>query len=370
MTAKIASTRPARSLTPVFQADVPTSVRNVVSALLAAYNRGDGKAAYGLMRTDREESRIMDAYESVQVPIMQLKVSSAGDNAIRIEYEIPHPGDIIAAVLEAGENIESAKIGLRQLAASADSVKHTETWRVVSTEGETKCDYGGKGILRFADLIGTDVHAYATDVQMRQFGDTPLPGMPLPFRVTSLMAHYFMCFDIDKESPEMHRLTKEMLAKIAGSLKSQLKDVTQPTYTLKVPRTWKEIALKSKDALMYSGKTAEGNEVVVCIKIELDMTSSPQVKDKSDQSVLWVFASLDQGKRKGKVFDAGDTEIAGAPAKFSLENRPDDASKRLLKYIFVKDKVVYSMMFGCEDQDFDASQTLFTKIKESFRFRK
>ena len=122
---------PPRTTDPTFSPEVPADVRNIITALLAAYHRGDGESAYACLNTSRKEFRIANAFGTTQIPIMNAKVSLSNEDQVMIEYEMPHPGDIIAVILRGGENVDAIKKGLDALRSVEDCLKKTENWSVV-----------------------------------------------------------------------------------------------------------------------------------------------------------------------------------------------------------------------------------------------
>jgi len=102
---------------PIFTPDVSTDTRNIITAFLTAYNCYDGKTAYKYLKTSREEFSIINAYTSVRIPIINIKVSTDDIETLKLEYEMPHPGDILAAILRGGDDIDSNKKNIDTRAA-------------------------------------------------------------------------------------------------------------------------------------------------------------------------------------------------------------------------------------------------------------
>jgi hypothetical protein len=366
---------PLKSTAPSFSTNVPPQVRNSVAALLNAYERGDGTSAYVLLSTDREEFRIANAFAAIQIPIMKPQVSVSGADQVKIEYEMPHPGDIIVAILQAGDDLDKLKKSMSSLRSARNTIKKTETWTLVQTGGRVQFDYGQKSILRLADLYGTDVHSYVNDVDARRFNEKPIGG-PVPFRVLSLMSLYFITFDIRIESPEMKQVTEEILTKISPALKQQAMEVGTPVYSLKVPSSWQnglKLTNQEVDGMtMYGGRTASGRVLFMSVKTELDASDVGDLKNMTDRELLWAYSTLKKGDTVGKVVESGDSQVGGVDAKFfvTIETPPDNVKQKRLSYLFVKDKVIFSMEFACNESDFDNNYDEIKKIKETFQFRR
>ncbi|HUT11297.1 MAG TPA: formylglycine-generating enzyme family protein [Thermoguttaceae bacterium] len=355
-----------RSTAPTFADDVPEDVREVVKVFLSSYEEGDAERAYACLETPREKLLLVNAFSAAQIPIMNPKVRLINDAQLQIEYEMPHPGDIIVAVLEGGEDIELVKRNLRELRTVSECVSKTETWSVVRDEGAPKLDYGDKGVLKFAYKVGGDVHRYTMEVQSRQYLDEGKG--PLTVRSTGLMAYYVTSFNVPEQGPEVESLMSEILPKLVN----RLVEVAHPSFTIKVPVGWTDILKRAgqpeEDTVVFVHRTAG----FVIVTKELIIAESRALKDKPDSEVLSVAHLEGRDERTDKVIDTGDSTVGGVPAKFMTQTGTfmGEDKQRMVRYVFIYEKVLYSLKVGCQDAQFDATYDLLMRIKNSFRFRK
>ncbi|EKD32629.1 MAG: hypothetical protein ACD_77C00032G0004 [uncultured bacterium] len=361
----------SKNAAPVFSSDVPTESRTVINAFFTAYWKGDGKTIFTLLKTDEKESQIVKAFDAVRIPIKNPKFKRSTSGGLIIEYMMPHIGDIIAAMLRGGESVEAINKNLASFPVEG-YVKQIETWLIENK----RIDYKGGGILSLIGVFGTDVYDYVSNVTTRR-------SITVQFRVTSLITFYFLCFDIDTKSQEFARITDEVFDKIAGSLKDQLKEVTQPAFTFKIPYSWQDAAeieglesllgenIKNKEVVMYVGRTESGKLATFIVRKELEVQSGSELEKRTDEELLWAATAIGEG-RDGSTIDSGDSLVGGVKAKFTLRTTtpPDLPKQRVLRYMVVNDRVIYSLIFGCDEADFESYYNQFMQIKDSFSFRR
>lgn len=369
-----------RTLEPAFSPDVPADVRSAITALLAAYSRGDGEAVYGLLQTQRERVRIVNAVEAIQIPIMNPRVASAGTSIV-IDYELPHPGDLIAADLRGGQNLDRIRRNLQELRSDAYTpLARRETWKLIRTGHGSKVDYHGSGVFRYADLLGTDLDSYCRDVESKRFGDASLFGTPLSNRVTFLMSDYFIAFKLDIKSPENSQLAKEMLDRIAPIIDNQTVEVVRPRFTIEIPATWRDVNqvrdMEDDDGIYYAVRTQAGGVIFLATKEEVDLSRDNDLARHSDEELLMAAAAIDRMnlEKLGRVniLDVGKTSVDDVPAIYTVASikSADEPAKRLLKYLFMKQKKVYSLSLAADEQEYETLYSQLIAVKDSFHFRR
>ena len=97
-----------------------------------------------------------------------------------------------------------------------------------------------------------------------------------------------------------------------------------------------------------------------------------EYKNNTDGQLLLAASSLWKSKHDGVLKDSGDSTIGGVPAKFfvHIDNMRGKSPQRILSYVFVKNKAIYSFMIFCADAEFDSNYDMFIKMKDTFQFRR
>jgi hypothetical protein len=370
--------KPPSWAVPEFDADVPQDVRELISGLLAAYHRGDGEATYSYLSTEREKIRIADAYAAAPIPIINPRVSSPYVDNVQVTYEIPLLGDLVDAIMQGGEDIGVVKQNLLGLVDSTRFQRRTENWSIIRTEGGMKVDYYDKGILRLADLMGTQTQMYSKYGQIRWFLDAYFQE-PVPRRVVFLSTSYILCYDIEPGSPEHLQLMGDVFTRLRDSLKSYLRVVDHAEYHFKVPAFWGGPIMGAE------------REAGAIVQVErFDTRNDPFYKDATDEH-LRKFLDLTDGLRpvvrdlsglsQDEIVESGRCQVGGVPAKWfvaraqtaakaaaSNGDGQDEPPRTTLNYEFAKNGVIYALQVHCPNEEFAASRDLFVKIKDSFRF--
>lgn len=188
-------TRPA--VVPTFGREVPPGAERVVGEFLAAFHRADGQVAVRHLHVERGRDELATALANAPVPILNPVVTAGPGEQLTVRYEIPDLGSILAAVLDGGRNTEMVRAKLQALTSSPVRDARVDTWRLVGGTDGLKIDYGNRGIVRYAELLGGDIQLYATDDGWRRMSDrVPLQGA-LPERVPRLMSDYYRSFGIE-----------------------------------------------------------------------------------------------------------------------------------------------------------------------------
>ena len=358
--------------------NMPNDIKTAIESLLKAYNQGDGETAYNFMDTPREKRRIINAFK-LTVPIKNPVITLIDKNSIKIEYKMAKLGDIITLLFNTGCDESNIKAKFEELYMSDNLETRSEVWNIVRENKQIKFKFNDQGILRFGDLIGTDIHGYCNDVDWRKLADRRSSPNDLPYRVTDLMFAFFKCYNIKQGSAEEAQTIKEVFTKIKPVLATSLKLIETKEYSIEIPNTWQDILTalgkaNEIDGIMYGGFNAANSIVAVGIKKELDASTDVNLKNESDEFLLLTFSVLyrDNIKLKGKVLDSGASTVAGIPAKFFvvLETEQVKTPRRFVSYLFVKNKIAYSLRFMSDDSQFDQNYDLFMRIKSTFQFKR
>lgn len=364
---------------PTFAPEVPGEVRKVVAELLAAYSRGDAEEVCSYLVTDLEPARLKVAYSTVQLPIMDTRISGNGKSSILVAYEIPHPAAIISAVLRGGADLHEVQKGVGELRGDPDDrYSRAETWKLVHTPAGPRIAYDGKGLLGFAASLGNDIDSYAHDPETRRFLDDSILG-GVPNRVAFLAATVCTAYDITTESQESDALVERVLLKLMAE-EEQTKEVSTASFSLRIPLFWEQLEVgdgAEDDRLCYAGKAGNGDGVCF-LGVALEADFSDRFQGRTDDDLLVAVSALDKEHLAGmasedggkvEIAEAGFTKLAGAPAKFvaATVTPTDGEAKRLIRYLAVRNAKVYSLTIGVPAASF-SEQTLTSvlRIKDSF----
>jgi hypothetical protein len=371
----------ARNTLPTFSAHVSPDVQKLITEFLTAYHKGDGKAAYECLQTDRDEFRIVQAFEAVQIPLLDPKITMTDKSTVVMHYQIPHPGDIIAAILDGADDAEAVKRNLSSLAGCEHRVQLNDEWTVSEVRGRLRIGYGRMGIIRFADLIGTDVLMYLRHEPSRRSSNDAMEdgGELVRNRVTSMLGNYFIAFKIDIASQEGDRVAKEIIEKVADVVRSQRKLVVHPLFSIKVPRSWKDLSQSmgvgdrdkvESSALVYAGRGVSGSIVAVAAKKEATLGTTGREAQVTDAVILLAAMMADRSKSGGDTADEGDATVSGVPSRYRI-SISSQSGRRLkkLRYLLVVDRVLYTLNFSCDESAFDAEREEFAQIKDSFKIK-
>ncbi|MEZ4512349.1 MAG: hypothetical protein R3C62_10765 [Chloroflexota bacterium] len=142
-------------------------------------------------------------------------------------------------------------------------------------------------------------------------------------------------------------------------------EVSQAKYRFNVPSAW-EVARTELGETVFAERPNAQVGVILQEEFQIKFASSP------DEAFL-PMAESDYGVGLGRVvLENGDAEIAGLPAKYFVLERYNGKNAYALRYVFVKDYMIYSMTFLCTNcslTEFNAyREELFINIKDSFAF--
>jgi hypothetical protein len=368
------------STEPQVSEEIKPDVRQAFIAFIRAYNRGDGATAYEYLDTSLERSVLINGYRITPIPAFNLAVYSYDIDTLNLAYDLPHPGDILAAIQDGGDNPEQVRKNIDRLRYGTDFVRRFETWHVVRTDERIKFYFNNKGLLNLAARIGGQVDFYCTEGDAYELDTASFPGIPLSNRMVIMLMTYFDSYDIEITSIEGKRILKEIAQKFKTISETPRKSVPQISFkkvsnadiTMMVPKTWineaEEFKSKNPDALAYAHESTNRESLLVTLLKEGDINASPDLRDKTDSEMLTIVTFANHSNLVGELIDSGKSTIGGVPANYLLEYAKPH-KQRLLTYLFVKDGVIYSLSFACFDEQYDSNYNLFMRIKDSVRFR-
>ena len=382
----VASVIGAPSMKPQIASDVEPDIKEAFTALMDAYISGDGATAFDYLDTSLERSVLIEGLRITPIPLLNLSVYSYDADTINLAYDLPHPGDILAAIQNGGDNPSTVRKNIEQLRYGDDLTRRFETWHIVRDEGHIKFFFNNNGFMRLSSQIGGQVDYYITGPDKHTLETASFPGIPLENRMVIMLVSYFDCLEIEITSIEGKRLVNEIALKIKTLPQTtpntepkivspkDLKEVSLDEITMKVPKSWisqtRKLRQSGPNGIAYASYDSNDNPVLVSLVNEMDTKAAPELRDKSDQHILTVCCLVNRSKLLGELLNYGDLTIDGSPSTYFLEDvKSNDSENRILTYLVVRDGVLYSLKFLCYEESFNGYFDLFETIKDSLRFR-
>ena len=382
----VASAIGAPSIEPQVASDVEPDIKEAFTALMDAYISGDGATTFEYLDTSLERSVLIDGLRIAPIPLLDLSVYSYDADTINLAYDFPHPGDILAAIQNGGDNPSAVRKNIERLRYGDDLTRRFETWHIVREEGHIKFFFNNKGFIPVSSRLGGQVDFYCTGDDKDTLETASFPGIPLENRMVIMLVTYFDEFDIEINSIEGKRLVNEIAAKIKTLPKTtpkvtpkafapdDFKEISTREITMKVPKTWinqtRRLREMTNNGIAYTFDNHEGDPIILYFTKELNTKQAPEFRNKTDQQILAACCLVNRTHLTGKLLNFGDLIIDGSPATYFIEHvtsdRPD---QRILTYLVVRDGVLYNLKFLCYEASWDAYFDLFETIKDTLRFR-